>query len=316
MKQKQFETEQEALWQDLGRQLDAPNRSHFELPQLYRRLCQSLALSLQRGYAPSLTAQLKDLVLRCHSLLYGTVVARPMVLRQWLMKDFPCTVREEWRLLLIIIVLFYGTSAALALLVYYQPHWAYSFTSADELSKYERMYSSANVSLGRSGDQGDVYMFCFYIWNNVSIGFRCFAAGLFGALPSMFMLISNAVHFGVVAGWLSRNPDTAHNFWTFVPTHSSFEVTGLLLTALAGFRMGLALVRPGRRLRGDSLREAGRRMMPVVTGASLMIFLAAFFEAFWSASTTIPAVVKWTGAGICWTIVIAYFSLAGRGSRA
>jgi hypothetical protein len=43
--------------------------------------------------------------------------------------------------------------------------------------------------------------------------------------------------------------------------------------------------------------------------------LAAFFEAFWSAQTVIPATVKYMVGAFCWAAVILYFALAGRDRR-
>jgi hypothetical protein len=53
-------------------------------------------------------------------------------------------------------------------------------------------------------------------------------------------------------------------------------------------------------------------MFPVITGAAMLTLLAAFVEAFWSASAAVPPPVKFAVGGVCWTAVIAFFLLAGR----
>ncbi|MDN3575412.1 stage II sporulation protein M [Chitinimonas viridis] len=316
MKQALFEAQHEALWQRVATLLaDKQPSNETQLPALYRQLCQSMALARQRGYSPLLTEHLHGLVLAMHRKLYGTPLERPMTLRRWLGVEFPRRVRQEWRLVLLVCLAFWGVAAAVGLLVWFQPHWAYSWMDWQELTRYESMYSPSKEHIGRDGSDDDVMMFGFYIWNNVSICFRTFAGGLFGGIPALFSLVFNGMHFGVIAAWLSRDPAVAEVFWSFVITHASFEITGLLLSGVAGLRLGLTLIRPGRLSRRHALISASRHIFPVLVGAALLTALAAFFEGFWSASSLIPPTTKFIVGGICWALVIGFFVFAGRGQH-
>jgi uncharacterized membrane protein SpoIIM required for sporulation len=281
---------------------------------LYRRLCQSLALANQRGYSPLLIEHLQRMVGDCHKRLYGVAVERPLTLRRWLLHDLPQLVRAEWRLMLFAIVAFWGVALAVGLLVWIKTYWAYSFKSSQELDSYRRMYQPGQAHVGRNGG-GDILMFGFYIWNNVSICFRTFAGGIFGGIPAIFSIVFNGIHGGIIASWLSKDPATSSTFWPFVITHSSFEITGLLLSGVAGMRLGLALIHPGRLSRRHALLVTSRRMFPVIVGAALLTVLAAFFEAFWSASTAVPVQLKYGVGAVCWLLVIGFFAFAGRAER-
>jgi uncharacterized membrane protein SpoIIM required for sporulation len=311
MKQKQFVAENTALWNQIAHILDGQDKDRRALPALYRRLCQCLALARQRGYSPAIADYLQNLVSDCHRQLYGNTIERPNTLLHWLLVEFPRRVRAEWRLVLVACIAFLGVALATGFLVWFAPHWAYSFMDADQLNRMRQMYQPGRTGLGR-GSEGDLMMFGHYIWNNVSIGFRTFAGGIAGGIPALFILAFNGMHSGVIAAWLTKDPATAENFWSFVITHASLELTGLLLTGVAGMRMGLALIHPGRMGRGHSLRAASLDMFPVLVGSSIMIFLAAFIEAFWSAAPSIPANVKYGVGGVCWALVIAFFVFAGR----
>ncbi|MBV8465077.1 MAG: stage II sporulation protein M [Burkholderiales bacterium] len=311
MKQQQFEQQYKDNWTEVAELCDGRGDG-TRLPLVYRALCQSLALARQRGYSPSLTEHLHTLVLRAHRSIYGTVPERPLALRDMVVRTFPQRVREEWRLFLVAFIAFWGVAGVVGYLAWYDPNWAYSFASPDDLDEFTRMYQPDAARIGRGGSAGDVAMFGFYIWNNVSICFRTFAGGLFGGIPAIFSVVFNGVHGGVVAGWLTRNPATSITFWSFVVTHSSFEITGLLLSATAGMRLGLALIRPGRLSRRHSLLQASRRAFPIVVGAALLTVIAAFFEAFWSATPSLPPQVKFTVGAICWACVLGYFLFAGR----
>jgi uncharacterized membrane protein SpoIIM required for sporulation len=311
MKQAQFEAAYGPLWNEVDALLDKRADGREALPAQYRRLCQCLALASQRGYSPQLVAYLHGLVARCHHALYGVAAERPTVLLQWLRLDLPRRVRAEWKLLLLVLLCLLGPAIAIGLLVAHDAHNAYLFSAPEDLAKYHQMYASSNMKLGRGGSEGDVQMFGHYIWNNVSIGFRTFAGGIFGGVPALLSVLFNGMQMGVVAAWLSLDPATRTNFWSFVVTHSSFELTGLVLSGLSGVRLGLALVKPGRLSRRHALQQASIEMYPVVAGAALLTVLAAFFEAFWSASSLAPA-VKYSVGAVCWTMVLLFFCFAGR----
>ena len=315
MKQHQFEADNAALWQEIAAILDGSQADRRALPALYRRLCQCLALCRQRGYSPAAADYLQKMVGDCHRLLYGSAVQRPNTLLRWMLVDFPCRVRAEWRLLVVALLAVFGVGLAIGLLVWNDPQLAYSFMSPDELSGVRKMYQPSSIKVGRGGSEGDVLMFGHYIWNNISIGFRTFAAGIFGGIPALLSLAFNGMHIGVIGAWLSKDPATRHTFWSFVITHSSFEVTGLVLSGVSGMKLGLALIHPGRLSRGHALHAASEKMFPVIVGAALLTFLAAFFEAFWSASTAVPMQVKYGVGALCWTLVIAFFVFAGRGKQ-
>lgn len=316
MKQARFETMNAELWQDISALIREDSTGSERLPEQYRKLCQCLALARQRGYSPLLTRQLHDLVLAAHRKIYGSRAEQGITLWQWLTVELPCRVRQEWRLLLLATLAFWGVALCTGVLVWYAPHWAYSWMSPTELSQMRSMYDPGNEHVGRSSNADDVQMFGFYIWNNVSICFRTFASGLLGGIPSLLSLLNNGINGGVVASWLSRDPAVASQFWSFVITHSSFEITGLMLSGMAGMRLGWTLLCPGRMRRQHALSVVARHLFPILVGASLLTLLAAFFEGFWSASAQIPHSVKYAVGAVCWTSVIAFFTFAGRGRDA
>lgn len=311
MKQARFEQQHAPLWEAIDAILQNRSDHPAALPALYRRLCQCQALAGQRGYSPALTDYLHAQASACHLRLYGAAAERPQALLRWLLHDFPRRVRAEWRLLLLAALAVFGVALAIGVLVWQQPHWAHSFVPSKQLDDYRQMYRPGLINLGR-GQEGDLQMFGHYIWRNVSIGFRTFAGGIFGGLPSLLSLSFNGMHMGVIASWLSLDPLTRANFWPFVVTHSSFELAGLVLNGLSGMRLGLALISPGRLSRRHALFAASRAMFPVIVGAALLTVLAAFVEAFWSASAAVPPGVKYAVGGACWAALIAFFLLAGR----
>ena len=157
-------------------------------------------------------------------------------------------------------------------------------------------------------------MFGHYIRNNVGIDFQIFAGGILACIGTIFFLIYNGVHIGASAGYVhyACNPES---FWTFVAGHSSYELLGMVVAGMAGMRLGLGILKPGRLPRGRALAEAGKRALPLLYGAAVMTGLAAVVEGFWSAQA-MPAGVKY-GVGIAgWALHVVYFLAMGRGTRA
>ncbi|WP_035058024.1 stage II sporulation protein M [Andreprevotia chitinilytica] len=311
MKQRQFEARHSALWEEVEAELTSKKPSPT-LPSRYRALCHTLAVARQRGYSPSLVARLDALAINTHRAIYSEAGSREYAFIRWLKRDFPRLVRAEWRVVWISIIAFFGVAALTGGLIAWKPEIAYAFTPPHELASYEAMYQKGAHRLARRGEADDVMMFGFYIWNNVSIVFRTFAGGLLFGLGALYATAFNGLHLGVIGAWLSRTEATRDPFWSFVVTHTAFEVTGLILAGAAGLKLGGVLIAPGRMTRVAALRTIGPRILPMLSGAALLTFMAAFIEGFWSARTDVPSLAKYIVGGCLWFAVICYFSFAGR----
>ncbi|MBU2322283.1 MAG: stage II sporulation protein M, partial [Gammaproteobacteria bacterium] len=83
-----------------------------------------------------------------------------------------------------------------------------------------------------------------------------------------------------------------------------------------GFKLGWALLAPGRLPRGTALRQAAAVSVRLIGGVIMLLLLAAFIEAYWSSMTFATPTVKYAvGAGL-WVLVLAYLLLSGRDQHA
>jgi len=57
------------------------------------------------------------------------------------------------------------------------------------------------------------------------------------------------------------------------------------------------------------------RTLPLLLclGVAAMLLAAAFIEAFWSSIASVPAWIKFSVAGVLWTLVLGWLALGGRG---
>jgi uncharacterized membrane protein SpoIIM required for sporulation len=283
-----------------------------EIAALYRRACEHLALARARSYPAYLLDRLERLTSDAHQVIYQRRELGISHLLRLAATDFPRAVRAHAAYVWISAAVFYVPGIVIGLLVYFNPEFILSMVDAPTAASFEEMYSTSAESLGRQRDANtDWMMFGFYISHNIGISFQCFASGLFAGVGSLFFLAYNGAFIGAVAGYLTERGLSA-TFWSFVATHSSFELTAIVLSGAAGLRLGHALLAPGARSRSQSLVLAAREVSVIVYGVIAMLVIAAAIEAFWSSATWLPPALKYSVAGACWVAVLAYLMLQGR----
>ncbi len=319
-----FEQRYQEEWQELERLLDtlptpAWRRAAADRPvpavrlaALYRRACGHLALARARSYPADLIDRLDRLTARGHQIIYHRHEVGLRPLARIFTRDFPSAVRANAGYVAVAAAVFAVPALVLGLLVYWRSDLILSVVGSDQTARFEEMYSASAASIGRSRDaRTDWMMFGFYIRNNIGISFQCFAAGLFFGLGSIFFLAFNGAFGGALAGYLTER-GLAGTFWPFVATHSSFEVTAIVLSGAAGLKIGHALIAPRRATRRQALVRATRDSAPIIYGITAMLVVAAAIEAFWSSSRWVWPSVKFVAAAGCWTAVILYFVRQGR----
>lgn len=323
MKQEQFESHNAASWQafehwlkwhaNRNKKSPEPPFPQHEFPERYRTLCLHLALARDRGYTLALVEYLHRLAQHGHDVLYGARSGFFQRVLRYAAGGFAADVRANGRWVLASTLLFFGPFFAAMLAVHLWPDFAYLVLSPEQVANFESMYADDARTLGRVARtaSNDFQMFGFYIYNNVSIAFRCFAGGLTAGLLTVFYVVFNGLMTGVVAGRIGE-AGLAANFYSFVAGHSSFELGAIVLSGAAGLRLGAAILAPGRMTRGAALRHVGRELVGMVCGLAVMLFAAALVEAFWS-PLKLGLPIKLGVGGLLLALTLAYFTFAGRG---
>ena len=287
----------------------------LDFAQLYRKICHFHSLARERRYSSYLVDRLGDLSLRGHQQLYRRKLDLRQNALQFILRDFPCLIRQQWKLFWLAIALLYLPGLLLLCCILLQPDWVYSVLSPAQVMNFELMYDPDNLLVGAKRDAGSNWMmFGFYIFNNIGIAFRVFATGIIFCVGSLFFLAYNSLLFGAVSGHLI-NVGYTKTFFTFVVAHGSFELTAIAIAGAGGLKLGLALLKPGNFSRREALARAARPAVQLVYGAAAMLLLAAFIEAFWSSNNTLAPGLKYAVGAVLWLIVFAWLGLAGR-SRA
>ncbi|MCL2590018.1 MAG: stage II sporulation protein M [Betaproteobacteria bacterium] len=288
--------------------------TRLTFPSLYRRTCLHLALARERNYPPALIDRLDRLALSGHQTLYGARSRLLHSIGQFIVRDFPALIRKHARLFWFASALLYLPGLLMGLLVYFQPEMVYALLDHEGVRHLEEMYRTGGTievqpGSGRVANE-NFRMFGFYIYNNITIGFQCFASGLLFGLGTLYYLIFNGLIFGAVSAHLIHQGST-ERFFQFVVAHGAFELTAIVLCGMAGLLLGQALISPGRRRRSEALSHAAGPAVKIVYGATAMLLVAAFIEAFWSSGAYLPTTGKFIVGGLLWALVAAYFLFMG-----
>lgn len=285
-----------------------------DFPAAYRRLCQQLALAERRGYSEELLRELRALVQRGHVLLYQPPKPRLHRALSFFAADFPRLVRAQGWALAISALLLALPAVGFALLLHVRPELVYTLCSQSTLNQFREMYSGVHDNAAAGNDR-QLVMFGFYVYNNVSIGFRTLASGLFACVGAVLVLVSNGVLFGAIAGYLD-NIGEGPQFWRFVVGHSGLELTAIVIAGAGGLRLGMAILAPGRRSRSRALVESGKECALLALGVFGMLVAAAFVEAYWSSQRDVPDVFKYAIGAMVWLVVGLWLWRGGRGGAA
>lgn len=317
----QFETAYASGWDELETLLPnlakrrrdvAAARDAQRAAALYRAACEHLALARSRAYPIHLVQRLDTLTQDAHNAIYRRHDWGLRRLGRLFLVDFPEAVRaHRWHMLAATLV-FVLPMLVVGVLSWRDPGFILSLHDASTVAQYDSMYGDGARRIGaRRGADTDAYMFGFYVMNNISVALRCFASGIFLGIGSLFALGYNGLSIGGIAGYLTwRGHGT--NFWSFVVTHSAFELTAIVISGAAGLALGGSLLAPGRRTRLQALQHAARQAVVLVYGVVAMLLVAALLEAFWSSSRWVPPEAKYALGAVCWAGVLFYLFRQGR----
>lgn len=326
MKQAEFEKKYQSFWQtcesDMALLANKKNLAALaddkkaalvgSWPQKYRRLCQHLSVVKSRRYTPALSHRLNLMVRQGYELLYGNQFYRQGLFLEFLFYGFPQVLQANMRFVVIAALCFLVPGIFMWIATYLNDEMLYSIMQAEQVRSFETMYDPGIEKFGRDRQSdSDLYMFGFYIKNNIGISFNAFASGLLFCVGSIFVLIFNGLHIGGAAGHIT-NIGYSETFYPFVIGHGSFELTAIVFSGAAGLKIGYALIAPGALTRIGALQVAAKEAIKIIYGSTIMLFIAAFIEAYWSSSSTLTIAVKVSVGALLWALVFYYCFFFGR----
>lgn len=288
-----------------------------EYSQLFRQLAHDLAVVRSRQFGQELEQYLNHLVARGHNTFYRAPRGGPGAVAHFLAVGFPRLFRANLWYFVTAAALFFVPLAVTWCVVQLHPELGARVAEIEQLKEAANMYDYDPDARGEGSgphdwqfDEERAAMGGFYVRHNVGIALRCFAGGLLLGTVTVYVLLSNGISIGAIAGYIMAQGH-GRAFTSFVISHGAFELTAIAIAGGAGLMLGTALLHPGQRTRREALIVRGREAVQIAVGAAVMLMIAALLEAFWSPSG-VPSLVKYiVGTGL-WGLVCLYLAFAGR----
>jgi uncharacterized membrane protein SpoIIM required for sporulation len=269
-----------------------------ELGRLYRVAAADLALARRRWATDPMVARLEALVGVARPLVYDTEARTESLVRFFTTTYWQRVWERPWLLAVATILLLLPAGLAM--------WWAHVDPAAALGLVPEQFQAAAEPrrgDLGLSVSEQAAFASAIFT-NNIRVTFLAFAGGIAAGLGTGFVLIYNGSFLGAVAG-LAFVSGNGKPFIELVTAHGVLELSCIIVSAAAGLRMGLAMVLPGTRTRGEALVEEARRAVAIVLGTAPWLVLAGLVEGFVTpAGVGFGAVV---GLGV--TLGLVYWSL-------
>lgn len=265
-----------------------PEELH-EFVRLYRRVSADLALVRTKSTNLQLIDFLNDLAGRAYTTLYRSPRKPFLKAIGDAIALSAQTVRRCRHFVYASTLLFFGSCVFSFLLMQNVPETQQYFVSEEMRPLFDNWKEG---QFEQRDGAVSIEMTAHYATNNpmASIMTASLAASTFGIVTA-YSVYSN----GALIGALSYEMNTVGKLgflWASVMPHGVPEIGGLLIAGGAGFVMGWALINPGRRKRGEALREAGKDALVLLCTAVVMMFIAAPIEGFFSFNPAVPSFVK------------------------
>lgn len=165
----------------------------------------------------------------------------------------------------------------------------------------------------RKGDAMGVYKsddelrtFFHVLYNNLRVDFLTFFSGIFMAIGTLVVMITNGIMVGVFQYFFIERGLFWESFLG-IWTHGALEIPTIILSGGAGLTLGKGLLFPGTYSRFQAFKLSGMRGLKIIMGVIPVTVVAAFIEGFLTRHTDIPNVLRLIFILLSFAFIIVYF---------
>ena len=149
------------------------------------------------------------------------------------------------------------------------------------------------------------------VWtHNALIAAEMLISGIFLGIPTLLILLQNAVGIGQ-AGAVMVTHGKGQEFFALILPHGMLELSSVFLAAAAGLRLGWCIIDPGHRPRSQALAEEGRAAITIALGLIAALLVSGSLEAFVTPSS-LPTWARILIGGLVEAMFLGYVVAAGR----
>jgi len=277
-----------------------------ELVALYQRASTHLSqLRAGAGADPVRVARLATLVARARSAVTGTHVPSWQMVARFAARDFPAAVyRARW---------WWMGAAVGSIVVAVATGWWIARSPGVQTALLPPAEAKALVQQQFKGyyTANPAASFAAQVWtNNVWVAAQALIYGILLGIPTVLVLLENAINVGVDGGYLFAH-GKGTLFFSLILPHGMLELSAVFLAAAAGLRLGWTVIDPGNRRRGQALAQEGRAMVTITLGLIVVLGVSGLIEAFVTPSS-LPTWARITIGAAAVTAFLGYALSLGR----
>ena len=275
----------------------------------YRELTTDFARlsTASRRRDPDSLLYLGRLVAGGHNLLYRRRELPFAAVWRYVAETIPREVRRAWRPILAAAAMLWLPALLAYATVLVRPETAAEFIPIGMIDRAEQGVEWAKEGKGYIPDP-EVWrplMASRIIANNVQVTFAAFAFGALAGLGTLFLLVTNGIFLGGVAGlYASKGIGTL--LLAFVAPHGVLELTAIAIAGGAGLLLAKAIWMPGPRSRREALVDEGRRAITLIACSTLFLIVAGVIEGLVSPRPDWPLGWKLGVAGATGVVMLGY----------
>lgn len=285
MNLKTFIKQYRANWKELEQQTRVFNKSRSKLStqniekfdRLYQKAAQNLSYS--QTYFPNeeVTGYLNQLVTKAHNVLYQTEHSSWKQVRYFFSTKFIGLLLEQWKAVLIAMLLFSLGGLASFLVVANDPMQLHAILPAD-MAQGIMAPGDLEANANAGAIDGSL-MSAQLMTNNIQVAILAFAGGLTFGLLTVYLLIYNGIIVGALAG-LFWHSGSSYIFWAYIVPHGMIELLAIFIAGGAGLLMGYKLFVPGNLSRIYQLKRHSLRSVQLLLGTIPLFIIAGIIEGF------------------------------------
>lgn len=279
-----------------------------ELVDLYQRTATHLSVIRTRTPDPVLVDSLSSLVTRARAATGGSARLSTSSIGRFLTVDFTAALYERRWWILGVTLGCIGIALGIGIWIANDPTVASSLVPADRVralcdSEFKDYYSNHPASA-----------FAAQVWtNNALVAATAITFGVLLGIPTIYVLVMNAVNVGVSGGYLASCGKSG-DFFTLILPHGMLELTAVFVAGAAGLRMGWRVIDPGPRKRSEALAQEGRSAAALIIGLVAVLAVSGLIEAFVTPSG-LPSWARLGIGGVAEALMIAGIVWLGRRAR-
>ncbi|HEX7065251.1 MAG TPA: stage II sporulation protein M [Bacillales bacterium] len=242
--------------------------------QLYQKAAHHLSYSQTYFPGEEVAVYLNGLVAKSHNLFYKDQVSSLQQIRYFFSTKFIGLLLEQWRFIVIAMILFLAGGFAAFVSVLNDPLHIYSVLPENVAQSVDHDHLGDGAAAVNSS-----LMSASIMTNNIQVAFLAFAGGVTFGIITVYLLIYNGIMIGALAALFWHYGKT-YEFWAFIVPHGMIELTAIFIAGGAGLLMGYKLFVPGPYSRLFQLKWQARRSVQLLLGTVPLFIVAGIIEGF------------------------------------